>query len=157
MSCWKLFKMKNLSLNTMLPILNLIWTSLTGSNLLPSAETTFLFVGITLSFCCRVLKNLNDIALIDAPVSNSAAVFNLPICISYSVWKPSMKTSLMMAWSAWEPSSQLGVSSASSVIRFLNSERNWWSLSLKLSSSEDMVTLLTCDFLSWNFFYGEIY
>ena len=68
-----------------------------GPKLLLSAETTFLLVGITLSSCCRVLKNLHDIALMDAPVSNIAAVCNLPIFILYSVWKPSMKTSLMMA------------------------------------------------------------
>ena len=47
-----------------------------GPKLLPSANNTFLLVGITLSYCCRELKNLEDIALIDAPVSNSAAVFN---------------------------------------------------------------------------------
>ena len=55
-----------------------------GPKLLPSAETTFLLVGINLNCCCRVLKNLNDIALVDAPVSNNAAVFNSPICILYS-------------------------------------------------------------------------
>ena len=68
-----------------------------GPKLLLSAETTFLLVGITLSSCCRVLKNLNDIALMDSPVLNSAAVCNLPIYMLYSTWKPSMKTSLMMA------------------------------------------------------------
>ena len=68
-----------------------------GPKPLPSAETTFLLVGITLSCCCRVLKNLNDIALMDTPVLNSAAVCHSPICILYSAWKPSMKTLLMMA------------------------------------------------------------
>ena len=68
-----------------------------GPKLLLSTETTFLLVGITLSCCCRVLKNLNDIALMDVPVSNSAAVCYWPICILCSMWKPSMKTSLMMA------------------------------------------------------------
>ena len=51
------------------------------SKLLPSAETSFLLVGITLSYCCRVLKNMNDIALMDAPVLNCAAVCNLPIYV----------------------------------------------------------------------------
>ena len=34
-------------------------------------------------------------ALIDAPASNSACV--LPICMLYSAWKPSVKTSLIIA------------------------------------------------------------
>ena len=68
-----------------------------GPKLLPSAEVTFLLVGMTLSCGHRVLKSLNDIALMDAPALNSAAVCNLPICILYSAWKPLMKTSLMMA------------------------------------------------------------
>ena len=56
-----------------------------GPKLSLSAETTFLLMGITLRCCCRELKNIDDIALIDAPVSNSAAVFNSPICILYRV------------------------------------------------------------------------
>ena len=45
-----------------------------GPKLSPSAETTFLLVGGALSCCCMQLKNLNDMALIDIPVSNSVAV-----------------------------------------------------------------------------------
>ena len=55
-----------------------------GPRLSPSTETAFLLVGKILSYCCIWLKNLNDIALIDVPVSNSMAVFILPICILYS-------------------------------------------------------------------------
>ena len=47
-----------------------------GPKLSLSAETTFLLVGITLCFCCRELKNLEDMELIGTPVSNSAAVLN---------------------------------------------------------------------------------
>ena len=47
-----------------------------GPKLSLSADTTFLLVGITLSCCCRELKNLEDIVLINTPVSNSATVFN---------------------------------------------------------------------------------
>ena len=54
-----------------------------GPKMSPAAETTFLLVGKTLSCCCMWLKNLNDIALINAPVLSSVAVFNLPICILY--------------------------------------------------------------------------
>ena len=54
-----------------------------GPKLLPSGDTTFLLVGITLSWCWRELKNLEEIALIDTPVSNSAAVFSSPIWTLY--------------------------------------------------------------------------
>ena len=47
-----------------------------GPKLSLSADTTILLVGITFSCCCKELKNLDDIALIDAPVSSSASVFN---------------------------------------------------------------------------------
>ena len=49
-------------------------TSLMGPKLSPSAETTFLLVGNGLNHCSMELKNLCDIMLIDAPVSNKACV-----------------------------------------------------------------------------------
>ena len=54
-----------------------------GPKLSPSADTTFLLVGTSLSCCWRELKNLEDIALIDAPVSNSTAIFSSPIWTLY--------------------------------------------------------------------------
>ena len=61
-------------------------------------------------------------ALIDAPVSNSACVCKLPTCMLYSAWKPSMKTSLIIASS--DVTSQGDESSESSIIKLLNSEKN---------------------------------
>ena len=58
-----------------------------------------------------------------------------------------MKTSLMIASSAEGLSSQADVSSESSAIMLLNSEKNLLA-SLKLSSSEGMEISLTQDFLS---------
>ena len=78
----------------------------------------------------------------DAPVSNSAAVCNSPICILYSAWKPSMKTSLMIASFAEGLSIQADISSESSAIMLLNSEKNILS-SLKLLSSEGTEISLT--------------
>ena len=78
-------------------------------------------------------------ALIDAPVSNSAYVCKLPICMWYCVWKPSRKTSLIIASS--DVTSQVDESSESSTIMLSNSEKNLLNLSL-LSSSEGVEILL---------------
>ena len=83
----------------------------------------------------------------DAPVSNSMAVCNSPVCILYSAWKPSMKTSFMTASFAEGLSSQADVSSESLAIMLSSSEKNLLSSS-KLSSSEGTDILLTWDFLS---------
>ena len=71
-------------------------------------------------------------ALIDVPVLNSACVGKLPICMLYSTWKPSMKTSLIIA--SLDVTSQADESSESSIIMLLNSEKNLLN-SLLLSSS----------------------
>ena len=78
-------------------------------------------------------------ALIDAPVLNSACVCKLPICMLYSAWKPSMKTSLIIA--SLDTTSQADESSESSIIMLLNSEKNLLNSSL-LSSSEGAEILL---------------
>ena len=134
--------MTTLSLNTTLSILNFKCMSPMEPKLLPSAETPFLLVGKILSCCCIMLQNLNDNTLMDAPVSNGAAVCNSPICILYSAWKPSMKTLLMIASFAEGLSSQAEVSSESSAIMLSNSKKNLLSSS-KLLSSEGMEILLT--------------
>ena len=72
-------------------------------------------------------------AVIDVPVLNSACVCKLPICLLYSTWKPSMKTSLIIASS--DVTSQADESSESSIIMLLNSEKNLLNSSL-LSFSE---------------------
>ena len=86
--------------------------------------------------------NLNDKALMDAPVSNSAAVYNSPICTLYNAWKPSMKTSLMIASFVEGLSSQVDVLSESLPIMLSNSEKNLLSSS-KLSPAEGTDILLT--------------
>ena len=45
----------------------------------PSADTTFLFVGFIFNCCWRDLKNLDEMAFMEAAVSNQAVVFDLPI------------------------------------------------------------------------------
>ena len=72
-------------------------------------------------------------AFIDVPVSNSACVYVLPICILYSAWKPSMKTSLIITLS--DVTSHADESSESLTIMLSKPEKNLLS-SLKLSSSE---------------------
>ena len=62
-------------------------------------------------------------ALIEVPVLNSACVCKLPICMLYSAWKPSMKTSLIIASS--DATSQADESSESSIIILLNPEKNY--------------------------------
>ena len=79
-------------------------------------------------------------ALIDAPVSNSACVCKLPICMLYSTWKPSMKTSLIIASS--DATSQADESSESSIIMLLNSEKNLLNLLLLLSSKGVEISLI---------------
>ena len=59
--------------------------------------------------------------LIDAPVSNSACAWKLPICMLYSAWKPSKKTSLIIALS--DVTSLADESSEYSIIMLLHSER----------------------------------
>ena len=78
----------------------------------------------------------------DVPVLNSVAVCNLPFCILYSAWKPSMKTSLMIALFVEGLSSQADVSSESSAIMLSNSEKSLLS-PLKLLSLEGMEISLT--------------
>ena len=50
-----------------------------GPRLIPSADPTFLLVGITLNCCWRDLKNFDEMAFMEAPVLNKAVVFSLPI------------------------------------------------------------------------------
>ena len=70
-------------------------------------------------------------ALIGAPVLNSACVCKLPICMLYSARKPSMKTSLIIT--SLDVISQADESSESSIIMLSNSEKNLLNL-LLLSS-----------------------
>ena len=79
-------------------------------------------------------------AVIDAPVSNSACVCKLPICMLYSAWKPSMKMSLIIASS--DVTSQADESSESSSIMPSNSEKNLLNLSLLLSSEGAAILLI---------------
>ena len=140
MSHCRLFKMMNISLNTTLPILNFTCTSPMGPRLLPSAETTFLLVGTILRCCSLELENLSDIALRDAPVSNSACVCKLSICILYNTRKPSMKTSLIT--DVLGATSQADESSESSNIMFSNSEIKLLNSSLQLSSAGADISLI---------------
>ena len=50
-----------------------------GPRLSPYSDTTFLFVGIIFNCCWRDLKNLDEMAFMEAPMSNKAVVFNLSI------------------------------------------------------------------------------
>ena len=64
---------------------------------------------------------------IDVLVSNSACVCKLPICMLYSAWKLSMKTSLIIA--SLDATSQADESSETSIIMISNSEKNLLNLS----------------------------
>ena len=79
-------------------------------------------------------------ALIDAPVSNSACVCKLPNFMLYSAWKPSMKTSLITA--LLDVTSQANESSESSIIMLSNSEKNLLYSSLLLSSEGAEISLI---------------
>ena len=80
-------------------------------------------------------------ALVDASVSNSGAcVCKLPICMLYSAWKLSMKTSLIIASS--DVTSQADESSEISIIMLLNSEKNLLNSSLLLSSEGVEISLI---------------
>ena len=137
------------SLNSTLPNLNFTCTSPTGPRLLPFAETTFLLVGNNLTCCCMELWNLSEIALMDVPVSNNACVCKLSICILYSTWKPSMKTSLIT--DALGAASHAEESSESSNIIFLNSEIKLLNSLLQLSPAGVDISLICL--LSWNFLW----
>ena len=71
-------------------------------------------------------------ALIDVPVLNSACMCKLPICMLYSAWKPSMKTSLIIA--LLDVTSQADESSESSTIMLSTPKKNLLNSSLPSSS-----------------------
>ena len=79
-------------------------------------------------------------ALIDAPVLNSACVCKLPICMLYSAWKLSMKTSFIIA--SLNATSQTDESSEPSIIMLSNSEKNLLNYSLLLSSEGVEISLI---------------